>query len=291
MPSRKQNTSFDREAAASIFAQILDELRSGADIERLNACRALFRSAVPFHLRSYAAAALILQALDSGASGSRKGGRDSRRDRAEQAPRRDEGRAKPVQGEKRQAAVRDTEKAPPARNGKGLGGAVRDEKRVQEAEERVESRIKEGRYLGEGVTIFLGMGRRQRFNARSVYRLLSERTELTEDQVGEIRGRDNYTFLVLAPEVVETTLASLDGVSVKGRRLAVNLARKREERPLDEDASLARDGEGSEPDHRSGEDPAPDGDAAYDMGAYGDDLDSDSSEAPESGDDDEEERL
>ena len=63
---------------------------------------------------------------------------------------------------------------------------------------------------------------------------------VADDQVGDVRTMDNYSFIVVDPAVEDAVIAALNGYDLKGRTLAVNRARKRgepaparEPRPMD----------------------------------------------------------
>jgi len=237
--ARNGKESIDGAAARARLSAILEGIRAAGDAERLDEARSLFRSAVPLHLRAYVAAAMLLEALDRGEP-------RGRRDGAGRDSRREEGRKR---GKDAAGAREPRQDAPKARQAKEARDEPRREPKAERPplEELPEARIKEGRLTGEGVTLFVGMGRRQRMNARSLYRLLSDLTGLEEDQVGEVRSRDNYSFVEVAPDAVEAVIAALDGAAVRGRRLTVSLARKRDERNADsgtgadaEDASERR---------------------------------------------------
>lgn len=231
--ARNGKESIDAAAARARLSGILEGIRAAGDAERLNEARSLFRSSVPLHLRAYVAAAMLLEALDRGEARGQRGG-------PERGARREEGRKR---GKEAVAGREPRQDAPKAKDAKVRAERQREE-RVERipAEELPDARIKEGRLSGEGVTLFVGMGRRQRMNARALYRLMSDLTELGEDQVGEVRSRDNYSFVEVAPDVVESVIAALDGAAVRGRKLTVSLARKKEERSAAPDSGLDDEG-------------------------------------------------
>ncbi|MBN1242811.1 MAG: DbpA RNA binding domain-containing protein [Spirochaetales bacterium] len=219
MAARNTSNDIDAAAARARLSGIIEGIRAAGDAERLDKARSLFRSSVPLHLRAYVAAAMLLEALDREGSSGKRGG-------SERAARREDARKRGGDAVTGREPRRETPKS------KGKRDEARQEPKAGRAPEEVlpEARIKEGRLSGEGVTLFVGMGRRQRLNARGLYRLMSDLTELEEDQVGEVRSRDNYSFVEVAPDLAETVMAALDGATVRGRKLTVSLARKKDER-------------------------------------------------------------
>lgn len=199
---------FPAPEAEALIGKILEEVRSIRDPAVLNACRSLFRSRVPFHLRSYAAAALILRSLGVSAGSFR----------AAPAPAP---RPKP---EARSGTGKRTPEGVSAASGikAGKGGP-------SDQSETADLRIRKGSYSGEGTTLFFSMGRRQRFTVQHVLRVLSGISGLEESDIGAIRTFDNYTFVNVHPAAADLIIQDADGTSFKGRKLAVNRARPRKE--------------------------------------------------------------
>lgn len=208
MSTEDTQQGFSAAEAEALIGKILEEVRSIRDPAVLNACRSLFRSRVPFHLRSYAAAALILRSLGVSAG-----------------PRRTV--PVPVPGPKQASAPKGGRRSPGAAPGKP--GAPSGKAGAEDAHESPDLRIRKGSYSGEGTTLFFSMGRRQRFTAQNVLRVLSGISGLEESDIGSIRTFDNYTFVNVHPAAADLIIQDADGTSFKGRKLAVNRARPRKE--------------------------------------------------------------
>jgi hypothetical protein len=221
---------FPAAEAEALIGKILEDVRSIRDPAILNACRSLFRSRVPFHLRSYVAAALILRALGASAG-----------------PRRTVPAPAPVPN--RAAAPKGGRRSPLAAPVKT--GAPSAKPGTEDAPESADLRIRKGSYTGEGTTLFFSMGRRQRFTAQNVLRVLSGISGLEESDIGSIRTFDNYTFVNVHPAAADLVIQDADGTSFKGRKLAVNRARPRKEESRSgkpEDRTEGDDGpEGDDP--------------------------------------------
>lgn len=85
------------------------------------------------------------------------------------------------------------------------------------------------RFAGEGLTIFISAGRRQRMFPRIIVKMIASIPGVDPAMIGNIRIMDNYSFVVLEPSCVETVIAGLNGKMYKGRPLVVNHARKKDE--------------------------------------------------------------
>ncbi len=249
---------------AAIEAEIddaLSEVRATADVALLQECRAIFRARVPFNLRAYVAATLALK-YAGGSRHPEKRSRDAKGGKGRSEGRPD-GRTESVA---RQPAKQ------PAKQAK----AKKEEKPVREPETREPRDLRENRYRGEGVTLFVSAGRRQRFYARVAVKVLLDIPGVADEQIGDIRTMDNYSFIVVDPAVEEAVIAALSGYDFKGRVLAVNRARKRgESAPSREPRTI--DAVGEEPAEVIAE--APSDDSLYrdadepDDSAYGEDGD------------------
>jgi hypothetical protein len=177
--------------------------------ETLHECRALFRKSVPLHLRAYVAAALLMDGLlpdaKPRAATSGSGARAAH--------------AEPKGGAKRGERQREPKRE-----------AQREPKGGQEAS--AQSARREQRYKGDGLSIFISAGRRQRLYARVILDMLHGLPGIQEQSIGELRIMDNYSFVTIDPAVEDLVVAGLNGREFRGRPLSVNRAKKREEQAL-----------------------------------------------------------
>lgn len=219
MPKPRPAAEAPAGAALAHIDRILAELSSPSDPEALNEVRAAFRKKVPLHLRSYAAAALLLEASRQGAQ---RG--DRRRDEPKAGGKR-RGKGESARGE----SSRGDEPRPESQRGesRGEGRGARRERAPEPREAAPEEQ--RPRLQGEGTTIFFGMGKRQRLYSRVLLRVLSEEGGLALEDIGDIRSFDNYSFADVAPERAEELIAALASFEFRGRVLPVNKARKRGE--------------------------------------------------------------
>jgi hypothetical protein len=195
MPEHRPAPDAPRRAVDATIERVLETLTGDCDPDTLNEIRAAFRRKIPFRLRSYAAALLILEA-----SGGRQVGRKPEGKRAEAKPRK-EGPKGP-RPEAQRARVK-TEATP----------ALQEESRP--------------RFSGEATTLFFGMGKRQRLYPRVLLRILTENGGLAPEEIGDIRSFDNYSFADVDPSKEAALVAALEGFAFRGRVLPVSKARKR----------------------------------------------------------------
>lgn len=239
------STSALNEAQKAMIAErlrsALERVHDSSGLDALQECRSLFRRGVPLHLRAYVAAALLLEGSEGGGSRRGRDGRGPRergpngrgpdeRGKREQAPggraQARDGKSRGSERPARSAAGGESDKAGPARPS-------------PEGEGREPPKRRERRYEGEGVTLFVSAGRRQRFYARVALDLLFETPGVSEEAVGDVRTMDNYSFITVDPAIEELVIAALDGRDFRGRALGVNRARKKGDRQDGE----RRDGE------------------------------------------------
>jgi len=197
---------FPEDDGETLILKILEEVRSIQDPATLNVCRSLFRSKVPFHLRSYVAAALILKTLGV--------------------------RAEPPQPQ--EAPQRGVPHGFPSRKkSQTPDGAAKQDRGVKKEKPAAgksgpeEQRLRKGKFSGEGTTLFFSMGRRQRFMAQNILRVLSGISGIEESDIGMIRTFDNYSFVSVHPAAADLIIQDVDGTLYKGRKLVVNRARAR----------------------------------------------------------------
>jgi hypothetical protein len=197
----------------NLIDEIMDELRVPSNIPILHECRTLFRKKVPLTMRAYVAAALAYRFSDPGNTGSSG------------QPRKSQAEQRGIRNDPRKTPQRDSPR-PPQHEPK-TDSQREPQKELHREPQREISR--ENRYQGEGIVLFVGAGRRQRFYARIALRLLIDSGQVREDQIGDIRTMDNYSFINVDPAMEETAIQVLGGTEYKGRLLTVNRAKKKEE--------------------------------------------------------------
>jgi hypothetical protein len=179
---------------------ILAELRSSADQSALKEIRAAFKKKIPLPLRSYAAAILIFRAAGLSRGPARPG------------------------ATKPELSAKDS--AQPKPDGGSRGGANKPGPDRSSSKAPAEARP---RLKGESATIFFSMGKRQRLYPRALIDLLKDEGGLALEEIGEVRAFDNYCFADIASNKASGLVAALDGKELRGRKLSVSFAKKKDE--------------------------------------------------------------
>jgi hypothetical protein len=208
VPSEQAAKRLQPEALDAFLDGILAELDEPADPVALDEIRAAFRKRVPFSKRSYAAAALILRAagFSRGPAPIIKG--QPKSDKAKRPSDRDADRGGKVVRSKDENRQRD---------------------RARGQEEGRQGQNGRPRFSGEGTTLFFSMGKRQRLYPRVLIDLIADVASLAPEAIGEVRAFDNYSFADIDPIKAGAVISALDGYEIKGRKLSVGPAKKRDE--------------------------------------------------------------
>jgi ATP-dependent RNA helicase DeaD len=78
--------------------------------------------------------------------------------------------------------------------------------------------------------LFLSMGKNRRVFPRDLIQLFMDRLKAERSQIHDIKVLDNYSFVEIDSSLAERAIKELSGIEFKGRNLAVNYARKREDK-------------------------------------------------------------
>lgn len=168
---------------------LLEELKNPQDLKMLEEVRKAFRRKIPFHLRSYAAALMILRAagVSRGRAGRKAQGASEPVVRGE--AKKPQGRLSPAGGEKAEAPAGESSR----------------------------------------VSLFVSMGKRQRLRPADLKTLMASRTSLPLESFGRVHLRENYSFIEVPAGQAAQILAAMQGAELNGRPLEIKPARKRSE--------------------------------------------------------------
>ena len=78
--------------------------------------------------------------------------------------------------------------------------------------------------------LFLSMGKNRRVFPRDLIQLFMDRLKAERSQIHDIKVLDNYSFVEVDSSLGEKAIKELSGIEFNGRKLAVNYARKREDK-------------------------------------------------------------
>ena len=77
--------------------------------------------------------------------------------------------------------------------------------------------------------LFIGVGKSRRVFPRDLIQLFSQHLDLEKAEIGKIRIFDNYSFLEITSTRASEAISQLSGIDYKGKKLVVNIARKRDQ--------------------------------------------------------------
>ena len=206
-PTEEQIVSFLKDAVASV------EKASEQDVQDFNAIKKLYKQSVPFSRRKYVAAWLVKQALSSRSryNHERPSRFDNRHERSEERQSRFEQRERPVRAERSERPERQERSE----------RAERTERTERPPRVQIDPSMAE--------TIFIGIGRNRRVFPRDLVGLSVSVAGLDRERIGDIRVLTNYSFIQLFKEDCDKVINALNGYDYRGRKLAVNISRRREE--------------------------------------------------------------
>jgi hypothetical protein len=203
----------------TLISDILARIRTEEDPEVLNEYRSVIRKNVPFFMRSYFAAYLLMK-IDRAVPT-----RGESRDRKER-DRREEGRKRG-----------DTPRRRFSENNRRIP-RVDEEERAAVGERRPEE---PRRFIpeSEAATLFVSAGRNRRAYARELLALIESECSVSKEDVGELRVLDNFSFVQVRRSVADEIISGLDGKDFRGRPLSVSYAKPRKDESLRETVSFA----------------------------------------------------
>ena len=228
MPIESTNNKIPEEALNAFLDGILAELRSSTAPEALAQVRSIFRKRIPLHLRSYAAALLILRAAGIARAQPQKPSAPALKATKESAPAPAARPAKePAQARapRRQLAASGAEKAPAQASGARQGQAP-----AEGSAQGQQRRSAVGM-----VPLFVSMGKRQRLRPQELRVMIGEKAGIDSEELGRVHLFDNYSFIDVPEALAEKIVAAADGADFRGRPIEIKPAKKRGEQSQDRD--------------------------------------------------------
>ena len=211
------------EPADPRFRELLEEferhIRDNADLERLKVIRRQIRKALPLSVRAYLPAYLLREAVGAGVPQAASG-----RDRPAPAARP----AKPPAA-KPSSATAPSEKP----------GAAEAARRVPETPAPVKAAATDaptpadapdapaGNSDSDMARLFVSVGRSRRVSRQMLTDLFVVKLDLPQDQIGEVRVLDNFSFIEVPTAVAQSAIDRITGETLNGRRVNVDFARSK----------------------------------------------------------------
>ena len=199
------------EPAEARFKELLVEferhIRDNADLDRLKLIRRQIRKALPLSVRAYLPAYLLREAVGAGVRRT-----PAARDRPVPAKRPPQPReAVPGARPAERPAVRPADKqsaAPPAATDSPAAAPAAEPD-------------------GDMARLFVSVGRSRRVSREMLADLFIAKLELPQEQIGEVRVLDNFSFIEVPTAVAQTAIDRITGETLNGRRVNVDYARSK----------------------------------------------------------------
>ena len=211
------------EPADPRFRELLEEferhIRDNADLERLKVIRRQIRKALPLSVRAYLPAYLLREAVGAGVPHAASG-----RDRPAPAARS----AKPPAAKPSSATAPSTKP-----------GAAEAARRVPETPAPVKAAATDaptpadtpdapaGNSDSDMARLFVSVGRSRRVSRQMLTDLFVVKLDLPQDQIGEVRVLDNFSFIEVPTAVAQSAIDRITGETLNGRRVNVDFARSK----------------------------------------------------------------
>ena len=211
------------EPADPRFRELLEEferhIRDNADLERLKVIRRQIRKALPLSVRAYLPAYLLREAVGAGVPQAASG-----RDRPAPAARP----AKPPAAKPSSATAPSTKP-----------GAAEAARRVPETPAPVKAAATDaptpadtpdapvGNSDSDMARLFVSVGRSRRVSRQMLTDLFVVKLDLPQDQIGEVRVLDNFSFIEVPTAVAQSAIDRITGETLNGRRVNVDFARSK----------------------------------------------------------------
>lgn len=211
------------EPADPRFRELLEEferhIRDNTDLERLKVIRRQIRKALPLSVRAYLPAYLLREAVGAGVPQAASG-----RDRPAPAART----AKPP------AAKPSSATAPP-----GKPVAAEAARRAPDTPAPATAAPTDaptpadapdapaGNSDSDMARLFVSVGRSRRVSRQMLTDLFVVKLDLPQDQIGEVRVLDNFSFIEVPTAVAQSAIDRITGETLNGRRVNVDFARSK----------------------------------------------------------------
>lgn len=196
------------------IGQLVEAIRSDGSPEELERIKKLIRRNVPFTLRGYFSSYLLRELMKTPQA------RDGHRERKDVRAERQERKPREVRPER---PVREQKAEEPVRR-------EREERRPMQAkpqDKTQQPKEKRMREIPEGArTLYINLGKANHVYARDLISLITAEGTVSKEGIYLIRIHDKYSFITLSEEDCQDVIARLNGTTVKGRLVQVNISNK-----------------------------------------------------------------
>ncbi|HEY9054198.1 MAG TPA: DbpA RNA binding domain-containing protein [Rectinemataceae bacterium] len=242
MSIESSESRIPEEALNAFLDGLLAELRSPTDPATLDKVRSTFRKRVPLHLRSYAAALLIMRAAGIARISPSKAPIQSKFPPASQAKPQTK---TPAPSDKKPSKPPSGMSKGPAKAASGSQPGPTQASSPPKGDEP--RRQSQRRSLEGAVPLFVSMGKRQRLKPQELRDLIAEKTGITEEELGRVNLFDNYSFIDVKDTHVERILSACSVLEIKGRSVEIQMAKKKGESSESVEPAQDQVSEGAKP--------------------------------------------
>ena len=218
------------EPADPRFRELLEEferhIRDNTDLDRLKMIRRQIRKALPLSVRAYLPAYLLREAVGAGVPRAASG-----RDRSAPTGRT----AKAPAAQAKAPAAKQSSAAPAS----GTPRAPEPARRVPEAPASAAAdaslaptsaeppAASAGDSDSDMARLFVSVGRSRRVSRQMLTDLFVVKLDLPQDQIGEVRVLDNFSFIEVPATIAQSAIDRITGETLNGRRVNVDYARSK----------------------------------------------------------------
>lgn len=216
------------EPADPRFSELLEEferhIRDNADLEHLKVIRRQIRKALPLSVRAYLPAYLLREAVGAGVPRAAAGrDRSAPAARTAKAAAAQQSSATPAAGKLRASEPARRVPEPPA-PATADAGATPTSAEPTSAEPPAASA---GSGDGDMARLFVSVGRSRRVSRQMLTDLFVVKLDLPQDQIGEVRVLDNFSFIEVPATIAQSAIDRITGETLNGRRVNVDFARSK----------------------------------------------------------------
>ncbi len=86
---------------------------------------------------------------------------------------------------------------------------------------------REIRDIADGTSLFVSIGRNRKVFPKDLVHLFVNTGKVDRSNIGDIKILDNYSFITISQSAADAAVDNLDGIDYRGRKLTVNLAKKK----------------------------------------------------------------
>ncbi|QEN08882.1 hypothetical protein EXM22_13105 [Oceanispirochaeta crateris] len=83
------------------------------------------------------------------------------------------------------------------------------------------------RSIADGTSLFVSIGRNRKVFPKDLVHLFVNTGKVERENIGDIKILDNYSFITISQAAAANAIDNLDGIDYRGRKLTVNLAKKK----------------------------------------------------------------